>query len=269
VKADARTGVIVFTEPALQQWLTNLNQRLASAETGILSLTDRNAQYDIVEEIIQEELKQLPLEEIRRNPEFVQAIISAVELDREYLESRTRAFDEIATGQVATFEYINFREPIKPDTHSFKFIWEKGFWHGMDFTVNASLTLYNRKPTNPDVNRIRDFDLSGQFDIPMRRLDLGILNDSVLSFAGKYQRLNADVIDDLGQIVPGTKGDIALGQAKFTIPIGDTGIKLPFSMTFSNRTELIKEKEVRLSFGFTLDFDSIFTRLKPFNLFRP
>jgi hypothetical protein len=103
----------------------------------------------------------------------------------------------------------------------------------------------------------------------MRRLDLGILNDSVLSFAGKYQRLNADVIDDLGQIVPGTKGDIALGQAKFTIPIGDTGIKLPFSMTFSNRTELIKEKEVRLSFGFTLDFDSIFTRLKPFNLFRP
>jgi hypothetical protein len=49
VKADARTGVIVFTEPALQQWLTNLNHRLASAETGILSLTDRNAQYEIDE----------------------------------------------------------------------------------------------------------------------------------------------------------------------------------------------------------------------------
>ena len=41
-------------------------------------------------------------------------------------------------------------------------------------------------------------------------------------------------------------------QGKITIPIAD-GIEFPISLTYANRTELIKEKEVKGQFGFTVD----------------
>ncbi|MEP6901875.1 MAG: hypothetical protein ABJA66_09000, partial [Actinomycetota bacterium] len=53
-------------------------------------------------------------------------------------------------------------------------------------------------------------------------------------------------------------------QIKFTIPIADWGIKLPLSISFANRSELIKESHVRANFGFTFDLDALFGRFKPF-----
>ena len=48
------------------------------------------------------------------------------------------------------------------------------------------------------------------------------------------------------------KKPIFMGQAKLTIPIAD-GFDLPLSLTYANRTELIKESVVRGQFGFTFD----------------
>ena len=258
-----------FKIPELQEWFDKVNAKLAERSSDIVKLMNagENAKAtDLMEELILAELDHLPVSKIRTSPTY-SAFIDSIGNDLNYVERRNDLFDEIAKGQVATFEYINFREPIKPDTHSLRFIWEKGLWRGIDFTINGSLTFYNRKPTNPDVRRIRDFDLSGQFDIPLRRAELGFLKDSVISFAGKYQRLNTDIVDELGMIVPGTKGDIGVGQFKWTIPIGDTGLRLPLSFTFANRTELIKEKEVRGNFGLTIDFDSIIARFRSFSNF--
>jgi hypothetical protein len=36
-----------------------------------------------------------------------------------------------------------------------------------------------------------------------------------------------------------------------------SGVKIPLSITASNRTELIKEKDVRASFGFSFDLDPL------------
>jgi hypothetical protein len=41
------------------------------------------------------------------------------------------------------------------------------------------------------------------------------------------------------------------------MPVKDSGIKVPISITASNRTELIKEKDVRGSVGLTLDLDTL------------
>jgi hypothetical protein len=54
------------------------------------------------------------------------------------------------------------------------------------------------------------------------------------------------------------------GQIKLVIPIKNSGVRIPFSLSFANRTELIKEKEVRGNFGFTFDLDTIFAKFKPF-----
>ena len=42
-------------------------------------------------------------------------------------------------------------------------------------------------------------------------------------------------------------------QAKVTIPFGKTGMEFPISISVANRTEFVKETEVRGKFGFTFD----------------
>ena len=108
---------------------------------------------------------------------------------------------------------------------------------------------------------MRDFKFAGQIDIPIG--DVTKTGKFLFSFGGRYERLLAD------EPIAGTtavvkKGDIAVGQFKFTIPIRGTAIKIPLSMTFANRTELNKEKEVRGNFGITFDLDSIFAKFNPF-----
>jgi hypothetical protein len=46
---------------------------------------------------------------------------------------------------------------------------------------------------------------------------------------------------------------------KLTIPMPGVlaGLKIPLSVTFANRTELIDEKEIRGNVGFTLDLSKL------------
>ncbi len=59
------------------------------------------------------------------------------------------------------------------------------------------------------------------------------------------------------------KGDILYGQAKLTFPVKGSGVKIPISVTFANRSELNKENVVRANLGLTLDMDTIIGKLKP------
>ena len=51
---------------------------------------------------------------------------------------------------------------------------------------------------------------------------------------------------------------IAVAQLKLTIPVKDAGVKIPISITYANRTNLIEENEIRGSIGFSLDLDALF-----------
>ena len=44
-------------------------------------------------------------------------------------------------------------------------------------------------------------------------------------------------------------------QARITIPVKGSGMKVPLSVSYANRTELLSEKTVRAHFGFTFDLD--------------
>ncbi len=39
-------------------------------------------------------------------------------------------------------------------------------------------------------------------------------------------------------------------------------MKVPFSISFANRSELIKEKQVRAHLGVTFDFDTLFAAVR-------
>lgn len=70
------------------------------------------------------------------------------------------------------------------------------------------------------------------------------------AFTGRYQRM----FENRG--VAGRKADIAVGQFKIEVPVF-AGMTLPFSVTYANASELVKEDHVRMNFGFSLDTDKL------------
>jgi hypothetical protein len=179
-----------------------------------------------------------------------------------YLKAREKLMDDIAKGSVITFEYTNTRNVNSPNLSNYRFIAETGIFGGKaDLTANASLTTFDSRPAGI-TGRVRDFQFAGQLDAP---INVSAIGSFVFSFAGKYERAVGNVTALDGTVLPNTKGDIAVGQVKLTIPIKKgSGVSFPISFSFANRTELLKEKDVRGHIGFTFDLDKIFAKFKPF-----
>lgn len=259
---EAETAGASFRNQDLQRWVDATNAALGRASIVPTNL-NKVVGIEEVRKIIEQRLAELPTSELEKDPALINALTGFVSAYLPYIKEKRRILDEISKGTLVTFEYTNHREANAPDLSNFRFIAEKGTLGGFDITANASLTFYNRRPAGTEVKRIRDFSFAAQLD---KKLDdvMG-LGNSTLSFAGKFERLTSNAVALDGTVLPNTKGDIAVGQIKLTIPIKDTGIKIPFSVTWANRTELVREKEVRGNFGFTLDFDTLFARFKPFS----
>ena len=236
--------------PSFDAWRDETNQAL----TG-------KTRFEEIEPILVAQFRKLASIAL---PAEVKAQVTAVATDLDaFITERNNILDEISNGWIATFDYNNERPVTGPSLSNFRFLAEKGAYNGsIDFTGNASLTIYNSRPTTPNTQRLRDFRFAGQIDVPIG--DVAKTGKFMLSFSGRYERLLND------EPVPGTslvikKGDIAAGQLKLTIPIRGTALKFPLSITFANRTELIQEKEVRGNFGVTFDIDSILAKFNPFN----
>lgn len=243
------TGLDVrWFDPVMQQWFAETQQALASASIAQ------------VEEVLRARLDQLPVDEL--SPQSVATLKDFQDALQIYLSSRDAVLDKIAKGKILTFDYTNKREVNAPDTSNFRFIYETGTENRIDITANASLTMFNSKPAGVNVNRVRDFQFAGQIDVPLG--DVRGIGQFVFSFSGRYERMMEDAIAPNGMMLANTKGDIGAGQLKLSIPIKGLGIDFPISVTFANRTELIKEKEVRGNFGFTFDLDTIFAKFRPF-----
>ena len=54
------------------------------------------------------------------------------------------------------------------------------------------------------------------------------------------------------------KGHIGLFQVKLEFPAANNTIRIPLSFSYSNRTELIKESQVRGQVGVSLNLDGLF-----------
>ncbi len=247
-----------YNFPPLDKWQSETNIELAKISAGL----DEAAYTKEVTKIIIDRLSKLPTGELAKSPQVTEALDLYTEGSMAFKKGRDEFIEKLNKKTVATFEYTNYREPIAPDTSNFRFIWEKGLFSKTDFTFNASLTMYNKKPSFTGVKRLRDFQFALQTETPLG--DTFGTGDTTLTFAGRYERLNGDTINTLGVVTPNSKGDIAVGQFKFTIPIANWGIKLPLSITFANRTDLIKERTIRGNFGLTFDLDPLFAHFKPF-----
>jgi hypothetical protein len=132
-----------------------------------------------------------------------------------------------------------------------------------ELTGNATATFFDSLPRGSSAGRLRDYRLSAQLDVPLRDIpSVGLprLSFSYLFLSLVEEPLGAKVTVNGKEV--GTTGNIHLFQSKLTIAVKNSGIKIPISFTYSNRTELITETEKRGTIGITYDFDSLFAKPK-------
>lgn len=250
---------LTFKDEALQAWLNQLNQAVDDVDASLSGVDRINA----VARVIDEGADKVPVALVSDNA--VQTITDFAREIHTYDERKKALLDTIAKGRIFTVEYTNKREVNASDTSNFNFIYATGTRTRIDLTANGSFTFFHTRPPvvspgSPRPGRIRDFQFAGQIDVPFKFGD----GQFDLWFSGRYERLMEDATLPGGHIVPNTKGDVAIGQIGLNVPLKGLGVKFPISVTFSNRTELIKEKVVRGNFGFTFNWDTLLSKLKPF-----
>jgi hypothetical protein len=185
-------------------------------------------------------------------------------------------------GAIGTFDWTTTRDEKLPDLYTLTGVYENSFTKSRkdDFTANVALRLYREAPSGSD-RRFKDFSLSAQWDRPLGRF---FEIPFILSAAAKYQLIPEDIpVPAAALVAPETaddtmaptapvaatssgsaiapKGHLILGQAKLTIPLAD-GIRIPLSVTFANRTELIEEEDIRANFGVTFNLDAFAAAFK-------
>jgi hypothetical protein len=193
---------------------------------------------------------------------------------RETLEAYDRLEDSIAGALVVTADY-NLQRPDlatedlaggivpkgtrPPDVHVARLVLAKAPLPNLDLTSNVSVSLFGEK-RNGMTSVLRDIRLGIEGRFKLRAMNS--YGRPSLSFAGLYTYLHQTplglgVTAFNGADITG-KGHMGEFQTKLEIPAANNGVRIPLSLTVSNRTELIKESEVRGQIGVSFNLDSLF-----------
>ena len=202
---------------------------------------------------------------------FEERVLAVQRAYENYFLVRDEAVRAAHTHKLSV-EYTNSHPENEPSRSTVRFIYSHQPTQApLLVTLNVGASFYNRRAEDANGTRLRDVQFAAQMD---RRLPaLGSIQNPVLTFGGYYQWMKADALLTIpaGKFAPGTaielpneastllgtKGHIAVAQAKLSLPLGDT-LKVPLSVTWASRTEFIKENDVRGQVGLTLDLDNLF-----------
>jgi predicted thioesterase len=170
-----------------------------------------------------------------------------------------------AKGPLVTFDSTTTRDQALPDLYTWTGVFEAalGASRKTDLTVNGSVSTYTSTPTGA-AQAMKSINLVAQLERPLGNG----MPAPILTFAVRYSYLPNDTVSSTGEELVGVgtalQGHVASFQGKVTIPIKDSGAKVPISVTAANRTELIQEKNVRGSIGITFDMDTFMSALTSF-----
>jgi hypothetical protein len=168
----------------------------------------------------------------------------------------------VGRGPLLTFDWTTTRDEGLPDLFTWTGIFEAGLGSSRktDVTFNGAVSLYRSTPTGAD-QALKSIELTAQLEQPLGNG----MPAPFLTFATRYSYLPNNTVTSTGGVVVTTgtaaQGHIVFFQGKLTIPIKDSGMKVPISVTAANRTELIEEKDVRGSIGVTFDMDTLMSTL--------
>ncbi len=198
-------------------------------------------------------------------PNVAKALREYANAIKPILQQRNDIIDYANKGLLVTADWTVTRDPSVPDLSTVTGILEDSFGPGRkhDLTVNVAAAFFNSSPKAP-IHTFHDFKATAQYDIPLGTFQS--YGPFVFSLASRYEFIPNDTLSPGGAtsgITPTTaalSGNMWVGQAKLTIPVAGSGVRIPFSISAANRTELIKEKDVRANIGVTFDLDAIFAQ---------
>ena len=213
------------------------------------------------------------------DPAVTSAMTSYVTVLTSIVAARNDVYKFANEGAVGTFDWTTTRDENLPDLYTLTGIYAGSFTPSRkdDFTFNGALRFYKESPTGTS-RSFKDFNLTAQWDRPLGKV---LEIPFAITLATRYQYIPEDVpVSGAALITPTTeattpapaavpasgtaiapKGHLILGQAKLTIPLKN-GVKIPLSVSFANRTELIKESDVRANFGITFNLDAFVAAAK-------
>jgi hypothetical protein len=210
-------------------------------------------------------------------PDFQAHVDEALAAYSRFFLAQDDLIDTLATRKVLAFEYTSTRPVAQPSLSNYRVILDYPFSPRTKLVANGAFTFYDSVPSGQAiVTRYRDAQIGAQLDHGLR--DAAILGPAVLSLAAYYQYQHSPALLDVdparaiagvtfvelptdAKKVFATAGDIFLVQGKLSLVPPGSAIKVPISITWSNRTELIDEPVWRGQIGVSYDLDSLFAGL--------
>ena len=187
--------------------------------------------------------------------------------------------ESLAKKNVVALEYTGSQPVGQVGTSNLRLIMDLPLTTRTKMVLNGAATFYDSLPANSpaDVTHYRDAQFGLELDHGLG--EQSIIGPATISFALYYQYQHTPALLEIDPLnpIPGIefaglpasartifteKGDIWLGQAKLSLTPPGSSIKVPLSLTYSNRTELIDKPTWRGQVGLAYDLDSLLGTLK-------
>lgn len=266
-----KAGALAATQQHLARALESSTSRVESELVALVNSSPWKGSTGEVRRRMVEELVRKVVADTKLPAE---AAGPARTLWRESLEAYQQLEERIAGALVVTADYSLQRADLAtedlaggivpqgvrpPNLHIARVVLAKSPLPRLDVTSNFSVSLFDEKrPGMPSVFRDIRLGVEGKFKLR----GMTGYGRPALSFAGLYTYLNQSPLG-LGITAPngapiGSPGHIGVFQTKLEFPAANNSVRIPLSLTFSNRTELIRESEVRAQIGVSFNLDSLF-----------
>lgn len=198
---------------------------------------------------------------------YRQAFAKAVAIDT--AKASTFAFEaginrpDVATEAIANGIVVAGQRP--PNLASARLIYSRGFGP-MTLVANGSASWFTELLPGMGQGLWRDYMISGEARFRLRQFhaDQGVPSVSFGGLVGDLRQAPLGI--PFTAVRPGAAnpdainkpGAIRLFNARLEMPTANRNVVIPISFTYSNRTDLIKEEDVRGSIGISIRFDSLF-----------
>ena len=251
-------------------WLTTYTKKLS-----LISANDQPALADLMNHAVTELLAIA-----KKKPEFQANLDKLLAAMGEYLGRRDRALEPILDKYTWSVEYDDDRPQNQPSQSSIKIVlsWRPKVQGTatpagpLQVTFNANAAMYDHAPPRGTVKRFRDAQAALQADRSLTGAKAHVGAALTFGYYFQYMADNALLKIPSGDLAPGTsialpgdasvllntKGAIHIAQLGVIFTVSGTGIKMPLTLSYSSRTELIKASTMRGHFGLSYDLDSLF-----------
>jgi hypothetical protein len=264
LKADRAFDAFLASAEYTRKWFPET--------VDLLGDTSRRLSGTDIQRILYQRLEALRLLMVSRIPNFNDEVAKNLLAFQAFDKARARLFTAMQKRPLVAVEYVNARAHDLPDKSTARVIAEGQWGPRLDLTANVAVTLQHegtvKLPEPQSIGGTRDFQAAAQLEIPLASIEKRVaagtgIGAPVIGIAYLTEKLTERAaVSFAGNTFTVDPGWIHVIQAKVTVPVKGSGVKIPLSLSYANRTELLKEKEVRGHIGVTFDMDVLSSVLR-------